>query len=478
MASPFEADCERKAQGLRDFQDRRLRGKVCAECLVLREYHYDAGHRFRRMTDREWADYCGMPYEEPERYLRQGQQVHATCLVGMYRYELECGHVEDRLIRGDGPHPKTIDCNQCKKRNKSKMGFLNGKYKDRNGASAVTPAPAPIEPIADSRSDSNGNRNTALVPAPAPAGGGDLEIAIRRREILRQAAEILMIEGVDYGRAGGTKPTLLQPGADKLCVLFGIDIAYTEAIRVEDWTGADHAGEPFFYYKVDAIAYHGEQRIGQGTGSCNSWESKYRWRQAERVCPNCGKPNIRRAKDRNEWYCWAKTGGCGATFPGEDPKILEQQTGRKPNPDIYDQVNTVLKIAYKRCKVLTTINATSASEFFTQDVEDFATAPDDPIDTAGNRPGTREAAAFVAQHKIRTGEVQSKGFRWRNMGELKEAFKAMREGVGEVIWREELERWGWSSFNDVRNAIENKSPQAREKTAALFDALDARKGGI
>jgi len=64
------------------------------------------------------------------------------------------------------------------------------------------------------------------------------------------------------------------------------------------------------------------------------------------------------------------------------------------------------------------------------------------------------------------------------MGELKEAFKAMREAVGEVIWREELERWGWSSFNDVRNAIENKSPQAREKTAALFDALDARKGGI
>jgi hypothetical protein len=31
-------------------------------------------------------------------------------------------------------------------------------------------------------------------------------------------------------------------------------------------------------------------------------------------------------------------------------------------------VNTVLKMAYKRAKVATTINATSASEFFTQDV--------------------------------------------------------------------------------------------------------------
>ena len=53
--------------------------------------------------------------------------------------------------------------------------------------------------------------------------------------------------------------------------------------------------------------------------------------------------------------------------------IESQQAGRKPNPDAADVVNTVLKMAYKRAKVATTINATSASEFFTQDVEDFAT---------------------------------------------------------------------------------------------------------
>ena len=34
-----------------------------------------------------------------------------------------------------------------------------------------------------------------------------------------------------------TKPALLQPGADKLCNLFGIDIRYAEAVREEDWNG-------------------------------------------------------------------------------------------------------------------------------------------------------------------------------------------------------------------------------------------------
>jgi len=471
--TPFQSDCQRKSQCLEDFHNRRQRRRVCANCLVLREFHYDSRCRFRRMTDPEWADYCGVAWQEPEKYLRKVQEVTQGTFVGQFYYKLECGHIEHRLVRDIDPHPKTMTCTKCKG---AKMNWLNGKAKPEANALTLAPVRTSAEMAPAGNTPATSNGSTADVARYMPIM--DVDDAVRRRQMLREAMENLMVEGIDYGKIpGATKPTLLQPGADKLCNLFGIDIRYAEAVREEDWMGGQHNHEPFFYYKVNGVAYRGDLRMGEGTGSCNSWESKYRWRQSERLCPACQKPNIRKSRNAEEWYCWTRTGGCGATFKIDDPAIAGQQTGRKANPDIYDQVNTILKIAYKRCKVLTTINATSASEFFTQDVEDFATGPDEPIDTGGERPGTRAAAEFVAAEKIRIGDPRSKGFQWKNMGEVREAFRTVREAVGEVAWREELERWGWNSFNDIRNALDNKAPQAREKVATLYHALLVRKEG-
>ena len=44
---------------------------------------------------------------------------------------------------------------------------------------------------------------------------------------------------------------------------------------------------------------------------------------------------------------------------------------RIPNPEVADLVNTIQKMAQKRAVVAATLIATSASEFFTQDVEDI-----------------------------------------------------------------------------------------------------------
>jgi hypothetical protein len=306
----------------------------------------------------------------------------------------------------------------------------------------------------------------------------DLEQAIARRELIVSAMQRLMKEGVDYGKIPGTeRPTLLQPGADKLCNLFGLVIKYEVEVCEEDWIGERHGGEPFFYYKVRGYAFRGDFLIGEGVGSCNSWESKYRWRTGEHTCPACGKPNIRKSRSSGEgWYCWRKTDGCGATFEENDAAITCQPVGRKANPDMADVVNTVLKIAFKPTKVLTTINGTSASEFFTQDVEDFTPPPDD-IDTGGHRLGTSQAAQYVAEQKIASGNAASKA-PWKSMGEMAEAFRLMRERVGENAWRQELERWGWTSFQDLRNAIVNNSPKAKEKAVECYWTLDAlnRKG--
>ena len=150
-------------------------------------------------------------------------------------------------------------------------------------------------------------------------------------------------------------------------------IRYERVTELEDWSGNQHGGEPFFSHKVSATAYRGEFPMGEGIGICSSWESKYRWRKSERVCPACGKATIIKGREEygGGWLCFGKKGGCGAKFKAGDTAIESQETGRIANPDVFDQVNTIIKMAYKRAKISATINATSASEFFTQDVEDM-----------------------------------------------------------------------------------------------------------
>ena len=103
------------------------------------------------------------------------------------------------------------------------MGWLNG----RNGAGADTPAAVTdvakrAEPVAVPASK---NGITTELARFLPVM--DLEQAIARRELIVSAMQRLMKEGVDYGKIPGTeRPTLLQPGADKLCNLFGLVIKY------------------------------------------------------------------------------------------------------------------------------------------------------------------------------------------------------------------------------------------------------------
>lgn len=348
------------------------------------------------------------------------------------------------------------------------MGFLNGRFREP-GAGAVTPAP--VEAGESSSRINNHDRSTAVMPIKTAGGAGevarfmpvmDIGQAIQRRETIVDAMKKLMQEGVDYGKIPGSeKPSLLQPGADKLCNLFGIVIKYEFEERQEDWSGERHSGEPFFRYLVRGYAHRGEFLIGEGVGECNSRESKYRWRRLDRTCPQCGKANIRRSRD-GTWYCWKKTDGCGAVYDAGDPAIENQETGRKLNSDICDSVNTIIKIAFKRCKISTTINGTSAAEFFTQDVEDF-TPPAEDIDTGGYPAGSSQAAAYVAKRKIETGQVGNH-VSWKSMAEMAKAFEAIREQVGEVEYHAELERWGWTKFQDIRAALDSRDAAARERS--------------
>src|ERR1035441_10752538 len=96
----------------------------------------------------------------------------------------------------------------------------------------------------------------------------DIQQAVIRREMIVDATQKLMKQGVDYGGIPGTeRDVLLQPGADKLCNLFGLVVEYETDESIEDWRGAEHGGEPFFYYKIRGRAYRGDFLMGEGVGA-------------------------------------------------------------------------------------------------------------------------------------------------------------------------------------------------------------------
>lgn len=217
-----------------------------------------------------------------------------------------------------------------------------------------------------------------------------------RFDAITQCMKEVMRVGNDYGVIpGATKPTLLKPGAEKLCTFFGLTVPEPVIVeKIQDWTGKEY-GEPFFYYMVrQDLLRHGEVVASQ-FASCNSWETKYRYRQGERTCPSCKQPAIIKGKAEygGGWVCFKKRGGCNAKFRDGDQTIESQQVGRVPNKDIADQVNTILKMAEKRALVAATLIAVNASEFFTQDLEDTVVVDGDsrPVENGnGHSPSEEE----------------------------------------------------------------------------------------
>jgi hypothetical protein len=202
----------------------------------------------------------------------------------------------------------------------------------------------------------------------------DVTTALRRYQAVKDFIGGVLKEGTDYGKIpGGDKPALLKPGAEKMATLFGLRPTFPLQDKIEDWSGKDHDGEPFFYYRYKCQLWRDGELIAEGEGSCNSWEKKYRYRQAERICPKCGKPTIIKGKEEygGGWLCYAKKGGCGAKFADDAPEIVNQQLGQIKNADPADIVNTLQKMAQKRALVAPVLIATNTSDYFTQDIDDF-----------------------------------------------------------------------------------------------------------
>lgn len=240
-----------------------------------------------------------------------------------------------------------------------------------------------------------------------------LEYENEQRAILNEYVKHHMVSGTDYGIIPGTKNnTLLKPGAEKLTELFRCTPNFVQTNKIEDWD------RPLFHYefRCEIVSRDAGTLLAVGVGSCNSREKKYRWRDEGRKCPNCGKETIIKGKEEfgGGWLCYFKKGGCGAKFNDGAQAIEGQVVGRVENPDVFDCINSILKIAKKRALVDAAIALARCSDIFTQDIEDFhhddhGTPPARPL----QQQPPRQTQAVARPDKVEFDALMKrKGWNW------------------------------------------------------------------
>ena len=240
-------------------------------------------------------------------------------------------------------------------------------------------------------------------------------------------------EGVDYGTIpGSSKPSLLKAGAEKSTSFFGLHPVMADAEVVNDWTGQDHGGEPFFYYRRTCNLYRGDVLVASVDGSCNSWEKKYRYRWVDEsnVPSNVDKSKLKTQGGKISEFSFAldkaeTTGKYGkpveywerfktAVANGTARKFMRKTSKGEaeaweidgtlyclPNEDPSDIVNTVLKMADKRALVAATLITTGLSEYFTQDIEDYVpgefTEVAEPVKVAQKPTTTKQTPGMTLE---------------------------------------------------------------------------------
>lgn len=233
-----------------------------------------------------------------------------------------------------------------------------------------------------------------------------LAALVRGRDRVELIKTSLMVENVHFGTIPGTpKPSLWQPGAQLLCMIFGLRASF-----VQDVEYGDGATAPAVRVRTLCRLHLGDidgPIVGTGNGAASTWERKHRYRRGDRACPDCGTVGsiIRGKKEYGGgWVCWKKKDGCGAGFEKNDQRITGQQVGDVENDDQHDLENTVIKVSEKRAYLGATLRVTASSGTFTQDTE----RGDGPQDDGG-RPGPPEQQPPIEQPRASNGTDPAPG---------------------------------------------------------------------
>lgn len=227
-----------------------------------------------------------------------------------------------------------------------------------------------------------------------------VQLAISMKQVVIAMSNEVLKENVDFGKIPGTdKNVLLKPGAERLCSAFKLAPVFEPVSQVEDFERG------FFFYRYSCALVHREtgEVYGRGIGSCNSQENKYGYRwvstppahldpstlmtrsgmvREPKFAIDKGETGGKYGKPAEYWQAFrdAIANGTARKVPDQKTKAGQPmevwEIGgleyRIPNPDVFDLVNTIDKMAQKRALIAATLIAVNASEFFTQDMEDFA----------------------------------------------------------------------------------------------------------
>lgn len=179
----------------------------------------------------------------------------------------------------------------------------------------------------------------------AVAKQGSLTAVDIRKQVnlVQQVMKFVMKEDEHYGEIPGCKkPSLFKPGAEKLAMTFRLAPNYDELPGSLE--SDDH-----IIYKINCCLVHipTGQIIGNGRGTCNSKEKKYRTRSVYKNKATEEEKEIGKLEKR----------------AGYEIYIIPQ--------DPWDIQNTIYKMACKRALIAAVLNATAASDIFTQDIEDL-----------------------------------------------------------------------------------------------------------
>lgn len=246
--------------------------------------------------------------------------------------------------------------------------------------------------------------------------------ARRRVQELQQFVQDVMVATQDYGTIPGTpKPTLLKPGAEKLCEIYGLAPTIDITNRTEDWE------KGFFHYEVCCrlISKRTGIIVAEGVGSANSREKRYK------------------------------------------------------NQDAYTLVNTILKMAKKRALVDAALSATRSSGLFTQDIEDSDLDTENGERQANHRQSSRQgspanADATEAQRKKIYALVKS--LSWTSDMAIREIESRFGKKSTKALTKNEAS--GFIEYlTQLTQAPADSAPEAQDNDQGAPEAQEVQDAG-
>ena len=240
----------------------------------------------------------------------------------------------------------------------------------------------------------------------------------RQTEQVKALMASCMEDGMHYGKIPGcgSKPTLLQPGAQKITLMFGT--ADTYGIAREDLPN----GHREYTVTCRLVSKSTGCVQGSGVGLCSTMEKKYRYRNVSDF-EITDEPIPQDAKERKQEY--RKQGYGMKKVDGMWCWVKYNDSAQQENPDIADTYNTVLKMSCKRALVAAVLNTFAVSDLFTQDIEDLGSYA---IDYKRETPHQAPTAAPAA-HAAPQPTPDARKALWAESAALKK--QAMDAGVKE-----------------------------------------------